>query len=178
MWCPIILGLSMRPFSVGCPGPPHSCHLRSITVKAGAARTHNIWAPKGHSSISAVLFWSKTVPSQPRFRGGDTDFIYSACREKGIAAGYLGDFSTACIPSPHITLFFSSSQTLWGIYSNLFSISDMNWLLLMTLACAQPLTSLSDSPCILELISVLPIFFVWWYNLWPHKNAAWTQLLC
>lgn len=31
---------------------------------------------------------------------------------KGLLLAILGDFSTVCIPSPHITLFFSSSQTL------------------------------------------------------------------
>lgn len=160
MWCPIILGLSMHPFSAEYPGLPHNCQLRSITVKAGASRTHNIWVPKGHSSISTVLFWSKKVPSQPRFRGGDTDFIYSACREKRVAAGYPWRFFY-CMHSvsSHHLIFFILPNTVRCI----FKLIQYIWheLVVVNESCLCPAPN-----------------FIVWLSLHPGINLCASNILC
>lgn len=158
-------------------GPPYSPSAEIHHSKSKSCQDSGHPGPwrAQHHFCRVVLVKDRPRPGQ--IRGEDTDFVSPAHRGELLPA-ILGDSLPHSFPPPRVARFSPSSQTLQCVCLNLFNVSDMNCLLLMSLAWVQPLTSLHDPPCILELISVLPIFLVWWCNLWPHNNAARTQLLC
>lgn len=132
LWCPNGLGLSMQVASL------YWIFWISLPL---TAETHK-WkqellglTSEGHSVMSAACP-DQTMSQACRDSGGHFDFIPPACR--GRRKCWWSSLDTLYwFPPPHI-FFFPSSQRLQYVYLNLRRICDINWLLLMTLASANP----------------------------------------
>lgn len=104
MRCPTVRGLSMWPFSVGCPGPPYRLSAEPHENEAGTARTHIRRAQ--HHFHSIVLVKESHRPA--KIQGGDIGFISPThMRERNY---WWPSSETTAFSPPPIPIVFPSSQ--------------------------------------------------------------------